>query len=95
MEMMRLQSQARSVTRDVGEAPTEVQLATDTELLRNQFNFNDRATQVGATRRAAVPQQQCVQRSGTCCHCLAVNRARIACSQIRRLRLVAVDLLTS
>ena len=56
MGVMRLQSQARSATRDAGEAPLEAQSATDTERLRNQFNFNDRATQVGATWCAAVPQ---------------------------------------
>ncbi len=52
--MMRLQSQARLATRDVGEAPLEAQAVTDTERLRNQFNFNDRASQVSATRCASV-----------------------------------------
>ena len=83
MGVMRLQSQAGSATRDAGEAPIEAQLLTDTERLRNQFNFNERATQVGVTQYAAVPQCMCAQRSGDCCHGLAVDRAEAAaCSNV-------------
>ena len=49
MRVMRLQSQACSATKDAGEALAEAQLVTGTERLRNQFNFNDRASQVDAT----------------------------------------------
>ena len=41
-----LQSQAQSTSKDASEAPADAQADTETERLRNQFNFNDRASQV-------------------------------------------------
>ena len=41
-----MQSQARSVTKDMTDADTEAQFDAETGRLHNQFNFNDRAVQV-------------------------------------------------
>ena len=66
MRFMCLQSQARSFTKDAGDAPGEAHVATNTERLRNQFNFNDRTTQVGALHCVALPHHKC---PGDRCHC--------------------------
>ena len=41
-----MQSQARSVTKDMTDADTQAQFDAETGRLHNQFNFNDRAVQV-------------------------------------------------
>jgi len=41
-----VQSQAQSTSKEMVDAGTEAEFEIETENLRNQFNFNDRATQV-------------------------------------------------
>ena len=78
MTLTCLQSQPCSAIKDAGDAPVETQVVTDTERLRNQFNFNDRTAQVGAPHLVALPEQRCARTFGERCRCSAVNRAEAA-----------------
>ena len=95
MRLVRFQSQARSATKDAGEAPAEAQEVADTERLRNQFNFNDRTTQVGATQCVAAPQHRCSRSFSDNRHSSAVDRTVIAGSSMARMVTYRKGVLTS